>query len=58
LVAGKAGGALRGGVHYRSSTQESTTKVLLTLLRAMGDPRPSYGSDAGETSEVIGDLMT
>jgi hypothetical protein len=58
LVAGRAGGALRGGVHYRSGSRENTTKVLLTLLRAMGDTRASYGVAEGESSEVIPDLLT
>ena len=57
LLAGRAGGALNSGVHYRSSNRENTSKVLLTLLRAMGDPRPSYGVAGGQTSEVIGPLL-
>jgi hypothetical protein len=57
LVAGRAGGALKGGYHYRSTTKENTSRVLLTLLRAIGDPRPSFGVGAGETSTVISDLL-
>ena len=57
IVAGKAGGALKGGYHYRSPNKENTSKVLLTLLRAMGDPRPSFGVDAGRTSDVIPELF-
>jgi hypothetical protein len=57
LIAGKAGGALRGGLHYRSTTRENTSKVLLTLLRATGDPRPSFGYGPGETNQVISDLL-
>lgn len=57
LIAGRAGGALNSGYHYRSNTRENTTKALLTLLRAMGDPRPSYGTAAGETSEVLSPLL-
>jgi hypothetical protein len=57
LLAGKAGGALRGGYHYRSPSKENTSKVLLTVLRALGDPRPSFGVAEGETSQVISDLL-
>ena len=57
ILAGKAGGALKGGYHYRSPNKENTSKVLLTLLRAMGDPRPSFGVDAGQVTDVISDLM-
>lgn len=58
LVAGRAGGALKGGWHYRSSSRENTSKALLTVLRAVGDPRPSFGYGPGETSEVVTDIMT
>jgi len=57
IVAGKAGGQLKGGYHYRSPNKENTSKLLLTLLKVMGDPRTSFGVDAGETSGVISDLM-
>jgi hypothetical protein len=57
ILVGKAGGALRGGYHYRSPNKENTSKVLLTLLRAMGDPRPSFGVAEGQVTDVISDLM-
>lgn len=57
IVAGKAGGALRPGRHVRSPSKQNTTNVLLTLLRAMGDERPSFGVDAGETSQVVSELL-
>ena len=57
LIAGKAGGALRSGLHYRSPSRENTSKALLTVLRAIGDPRPSFGYLAGETNQVISDLL-
>jgi uncharacterized protein DUF1552 len=57
LVAGKAGGALKGGWHYRSPNKENTSNVLLTLLRAIGDTRPTFGVDGGQTSQVISDIM-
>jgi len=57
VLAGKAGGALKGGYHYRSPNKENTSKVLLTLLRAMGDPRPSFGVAEGNVTDLISDLM-
>jgi hypothetical protein len=57
LVAGRAGGALRGGVHVRSTTRENTSNVLLTLLRAVGDTRASFGGGAGATSAVVPGLL-
>ena len=47
LIAGKAGGALKEGIHYRSPASESTSKVLLTLGRAMGLSLDSYGEGPG-----------
>jgi hypothetical protein len=57
LIAGRAGGRLRSGIHVRSTSRENTSKVLLTLLRAMGDPRPRFGTGLGETSEVVSALL-
>ena len=58
LLAGRAGGALKGGWHYRSTSRENTSKVLLTALRAVGDPRPSFGYGPGQVSDVLTDVMT
>ena len=44
VIAGSGNGALKTGVHYRSAAQENTTKVLLTLSRAMGLTLDAYGS--------------
>ena len=47
LVAGKAGGALKyPGVHYRSAG-ENTSKVLLTVLRAVGMQLTEFGVKGG-----------
>jgi hypothetical protein len=54
LVAGKAGGALKyPGVHYRSTTRENTSKVLLTLLQAMDIPATEFGTEGGRTNETV-----
>jgi hypothetical protein len=57
VLAGRAGGAMQSGFHYRSN-RENTTNVLLTLLRAVGDPRPSFGAGTGLSSTVIPSLLT
>lgn len=57
ILAGRAGGALRGGVHVRSN-RDNTSRVLLTALRAVGDPRPSFGTGPGEASAVVSELLT
>jgi hypothetical protein len=53
LVIGKAGGALKGGVHYRSTSKENTTKAHMTCLRALGIDAPSFGKGAAKASETI-----
>ena len=52
LVAGGACGYLRTpGVHYRSSTRENTSKVLLSLLRAAGVDATEFGNGGGRVTE-------
>lgn len=58
LVAGKGGGRLRGGVHYRSPSAESTSHAVLTALRGAGVDLPSFGLDAGYSDTPIGALLT
>lgn len=53
LVIGRAGGALRSGVHYRSRTRESTSKALLTMLKAMDVPVTTFGGPNAQTSETL-----
>jgi len=48
LVAGGAGGFLKyPGIHHRSTTQDNTSDVLLTCLRAVGAQADSVGSEGG-----------
>ena len=56
LIAGKAGGALRGDTHYRSTTDESVSKAVLTALRAGGVPAESFGTEGGYVTDSIGEI--
>jgi hypothetical protein len=60
LVVGRAGGKLRGGVHYRSTTGENATKTHLTCLRAVGVPAASFGKNGnyllGMSTQTLGAL--
>jgi len=47
LVAGKAGGALKGDYHYRSTSGENASMVLMSLVRAMDIPATSFGKGGG-----------
>lgn len=53
LIAGSANGALKKGIHYRSPASENTSKVLLTLARAMGLSLDSYGEGSGQVTSSL-----
>jgi hypothetical protein len=54
LLAGSACGRLKTNIHHRSTTAESSTKVLLTVLRAMGLNRAEYGVDEAKVTDGLG----
>lgn len=53
LIAGSANGALKKGIHYRSPAAENTSKLLLTLARAMGLSLDSYGEGPGHVTSSL-----
>jgi hypothetical protein len=54
LIAGKAGGALKGGVHYRSTTGENASKVLFSLYKAATDTAiTSFGKGGGMVTSGV-----
>ncbi len=57
LLAGKAGGALRSGYHFRSGTGRNTTDILLTCLRALGTGATSAGLASGVSTTPITELL-
>jgi hypothetical protein len=54
IIAGTASGSLKKGLHYRSKSGENASKVLLTLVRAMGLRRSEYGADGGRVDQSLG----
>lgn len=52
LLAGKAGGRLRGNEHHNFQG-ESLSRVLLTVANAMGLPLTEFGSGDGYTNAVL-----
>jgi hypothetical protein len=58
VIAGSACGSLRTGVHLRSYNQENTSKVMLSLVRAMDIPAASFGEGDGEATDGLGDIET
>lgn len=58
VVAGLAGGALRGGVHHRFGSDNNATRVPLTLAHAVGAAMPTFGAEEGLTSSPVTELLT
>jgi hypothetical protein len=56
LLGGSACGALRTGLHYPSVGRESSSRVLLSLIRAMGIRRTSWGAEDSLTTEGLGGI--
>lgn len=54
IIAGSADGALKKGIHYRSPSGENTSKVILSLMRAMGMTVASFGIDAAYSEDSLG----
>ncbi len=53
LIIGKAGGALKGGVHYKSTSEENSTKAHMTCLRALDIKAASFGKGAAMATDTI-----
>ncbi len=53
LLAGTAGGKLRTNTHYRSPAAENTSKVLLSIMRALDINAASFGGDAGTSTDGL-----
>ena len=58
IIAGKGGGRLKGGVHYRSQFRGNASHAGLTALRGAGVPLDSFGYEAGRVDESLSELET
>jgi len=56
LISGTAGGAIRRGYHYRSQSAENSTRVLLTMVRALGVNLAEFGAEEGRATDSIGGI--
>lgn len=54
VLAGTAGGALKKGIHYRSPSGENASKVLLSIVRAVGVRAAEFGVEAGRVDQGLG----
>lgn len=53
VLAGGACGAFQTGLHYRSYSQENSSKVLLSILRGFGITSESFGQDDCYTTDGL-----
>ncbi len=58
LLGGSCAGRLKTGIHYRSETAENSSKVVLSILRAMGMPLGSWGVDENRADEGLSAIET
>lgn len=56
LIAGKAGGGLRGNVHHNHNGGNASDAVL-TILRALGAPINEFGEGGGYSNRIISELL-
>lgn len=53
IIAGSAGGRLKKGIHYASPSSENSSKVLLSICRAVGLNLASFGAEGGEVTDGL-----
>ena len=58
LIAGKAGGALKSGLHVRSTTGRNTSDILLSLMKAVVPGTTSVGAAQGASTTPVTELLT
>lgn len=58
LLCGGASGAVRRGIHYHSPGGENASKVMLSILRAMGVRAAEYGVGPGRVTDPLGAVLT
>ena len=58
VLAGTGCGALKTGLHSRSTTNESTSHVALSVMRAVGARAATFGEDAGKVDTGLSAIET
>ena len=58
LLAGSADGHFKTGLHHRSYSLESTTKILISIQRGMGMNVTSFGSEDAYSDEEVTEILS
>ena len=53
VIAGSANGKFKQDLHLRSNTRENPSAVMLSLIRAMGNPAAAYGDEDRRVTEGL-----
>lgn len=56
VIGGSACGSLQTGMHYRSYTADSASKLMLSLVRSMDILAPSFGDDEAYSEDGLTDI--
>jgi hypothetical protein len=56
IVAGTAGGRLRTGLHIRTPARDNASRLILSLMRAVGVEAPEFGADNARTDMGLSEI--
>ena len=56
VIAGSCNGALKTGLHHRAPSADNTSKVSLSLARAMGLTLEAFGAEEGKTTSSLREI--
>lgn len=56
VIAGSCNGALKTGLHYRAPSADNTSKVALSLARAMGLTLETFGAEEGKVTSSLREI--
>ncbi len=53
VLAGSCSGKLKTGIHFRPTSSDNTSKVMLSICRAVGLNQASFGAEGGKVSDGL-----
>jgi len=56
ILAGTCGGKIKKGLHFRSSTGDNASKVMLSICRAMGLDMAAFGTEGGRATDGLSEI--
>lgn len=56
IIGGSCGGRIRNGIHYRAPGGDNASKVMLSLIRAMGVDAGTFGLESARTGDGLSEI--